>query len=125
MKIARYFLVGGVAAGVDFLLFAGLVKGLGFDWKPCAVLSFSVATVVNYVLSVRHVFESGVRFKKNHEIFLVFFVSAVGLAINQGVLFFLIEEVHMDVLVSKIVGTGSVFFWNYGARRHFIFRGSR
>ena len=53
---------------------------------------------------------------------LVFVVSAVGLVINQAVLAILIEWFGMDVLLSKVAATGSVFFWNYGARRHFIFR---
>jgi putative flippase GtrA len=122
LKIARYFLVGGLAALVDILLFAVLVKGFDFGWLGSAAFSFCVATLVNYVLSVRHVFESGVRFGKRHEMVLVFAVSAIGLLINQAVLGMLIEGGGIDVLLSKVAATGSVFFWNYGARRHFIFR---
>lgn len=124
MKIARYFLVGGAAALVDFLLFAMLVKVFAFGWLGSAAFSFCVATLVNYLLSVRHVFQSGVRFGKRHEMALVFAVSAIGLLINQTVLGMLIEWFGIDVLLSKIAATGSVFFWNYGARRHFIFRGT-
>lgn len=122
MKIARYFLVGGVAAGIDFLLFALLVKVFGFGWLGSAAFSFCVATLANYSLSIRHVFRSGARFGKQREMMLVFVVSAVGLVINQAVLAILIEWFGMDVLLSKVAATGSVFFWNYGARRHFIFR---
>lgn len=122
MKIARYFLVGGFAAGVDFLLFAFLVKVLGFGWLYSAAFSFCFATIANYLLSVRHVFQSGARFAKSHEVALVFVVSAVGLIINQVVLALLVERQGVDVLLSKIAATGSVFFWNYGARRHYIFK---
>lgn len=122
MKIAKYFLVGGAAALVDFLLFAALVKMLGFGWLGSAAFSFCAATVVNYILSVKHVFRSGIRFGKRHEMVLVFAVSGIGLLINQMVLGMLIEWFDIDVLLSKIAATGFVFFWNYGARQHFIFK---
>jgi len=122
LKIARYLLVGGLAALVDILLFAVLVKGFDFNWLASAVFSFCVATLVNYLLSVRYVFESGVRFGKRHEMVLVFAVSTIGLLINQAVLGMLIEGGGIDVLLSKVAATGSVFFWNYGARRFLVFR---
>ena len=122
MKIARYFLVGGTAAGVDFVLFAVLVKTFGIGWLVAGTFSFCIATATNYLLSIRHVFQSGARFQKSHELVLVFIVSAVGLVINQAVLGLLVEGQGTDLLLSKIAATGSVFFWNYGARHHFIFK---
>jgi len=122
VKIARYFLVGGVAAGVDFLLFAVLVKGMALGWMLAGVVSFCFATMVNYALSVRHVFISGVRFQRTQEVSLVFLVSGVGLAMNQAVLAVLIEGTGWDPLLAKIGATSSVFLWNYSARRYYIFK---
>ena len=68
VKLAKYFITGGIAAAVDFAIFAALVKLLGWSWYLAATASFVVATIVNYVLSVRHVFTSGVRFDKRNEI---------------------------------------------------------
>jgi len=122
MRVARYFLVGGVAAGVDFVLFAVMFKWLAVGWMPAGIVSFCFATLVNYALSVRHVFSSGVRFQRGKEILLVFLVSGVGLAINQAALVALIEGAGWDPLWAKIGATSSVFFWNYGVRRYFIFK---
>ncbi len=122
MKIARYFLVGGTAACIDFLLFAALVKGLDVNWMLAGVVSFCFATVMNYGLSVRHVFRSGVRFRRRQEISLVFLASGVGLVTNQAVLAALIDRVGWDPILAKIGATAAVFFWNYGARRHYIFK---
>ena len=123
MKVMRYFFVGGTAAAVYFVLFAILAKLIGLlvviiHWLQSLVL----ATLVNYVLSIKHVFESGVRFEKHRELMLVFTVSAFGLAINQAVLWLCIEFLGVDLLVSKLIGTGCVFYWNYGVRRNYIFR---
>ena len=121
MKLIRYFFVGGTAALVDFGVFVGLVKLAGLGWFWSALISFVLATAVNYVLSVRHVFESGVRFSRHHEVLLVFLVSGIGLAINQAVLFLLIDQNGLNVLIAKILATGVVFVWNFLARSRFVF----
>lgn len=122
MVIARYFLVGGAAAAVDFSVFALLYSVLGWHWFPAGTISFVLATAFNYALSVYFVFTSGVRFAKRHEIGLVFLVSAVGLAMNQFALWVGFRHLGIDVYLAKVLATGAVFFWNFGARRYFIFR---
>ncbi len=122
MKISRYFLVGFIAASIDFLLFAGLVYVFGVNWFASSVSSFCLGTFANYLLSIRYVFESQKRFTREKEIALVFVVSTIGLAANQLALATLIMALSLDVLIAKIIAMASVFFWNYVARRYFIFR---
>ena len=122
MKLVRYFFVGGAAAAVDIGIFTVAVKGFGLDWFFVALVSFLLATAVNYLLSIRYVFESGVRFKKQAEVSLVFLVSGIGLVINQSVLWLLIEPAGIDEVLSKLMATGTVFLWNYMARSRFIFK---
>lgn len=122
MRVVRYMIVGGVAATVDFVVFAFAIKIIGAHWFPSALVSFVLATAVNYLLSIRHVFESGVRFRRRNEVLLVFVVSGIGLAINQTILWLLIETASMNALLAKCIATVTVFFWNYGARRSYIFR---
>ena len=118
----RYFAVGGAAAVVDFAVFGGLLYGFSVNWFWAALASFILATAVNYMLSIRHVFESGVRFNKGHEISLVFLVSGIGLVINQAVLYLAIGLLDFYPLAAKVVATGVVFFWNFFARSRFIFK---
>jgi putative flippase GtrA len=122
MRIVRYFFVGAVAATVDIGLFALLVHGFSVHYLVAGALTFVLATGVNYVLSVRHVFESGARFRRRHEVALVFVVSAVGLAVNQLVLYLGVSSFGLPPVVAKVLATGMVFFWNYGARAHFVFK---
>ena len=122
MKIVRYFFVGFVAASVDIGIFTVAVKGFGFDWFFVALFSFALATLANYLLSVRYVFESGVRFKKRVEMSLVFLVSGIALTINQSFLWLLIERANINEVLSKLIASASVFLWNYAARSRFIFK---
>ena len=119
--VARYFVVGGIATIVDVGLFMVFAQGLGLPYLRVAACTFVVATLVNYLLSVRMVFVSGLRFGRRQEIALVFLVSGVGLALNQAILFAAVEFGGMALLVSKLTATAIVFSWNYLARRHFVF----
>jgi putative flippase GtrA len=121
IKLAKYFVIGAVAAAVDFAIFAALVKMAGWPWYLAAATSFVAATMVNYALSIRHVFTSGIRYNKRNEIALTFLVSAIGLGVNQAVMYVLIHQ-GIAVLAAKIGATGTVFLWNFTARHRFVFR---
>lgn len=124
MKIVRYFFVGGAAAAVDIGIFFVFAKLAGYDYLLVGCIGFLVATAVNYALSVKHVFRSGVRYSKGREIALVYLVSMVGLAINQSVLYLLVAQLHIELMLAKLVATGVVFFWNFSVRYFIIFRTS-
>jgi putative flippase GtrA len=122
MKIFRYAGVGGIAAIVDFLIFAVFAKLLNFNYLAVGAVGFIIATTINYFLSVRFVFESGIRFGFRKEFLLVFLISFIGLGVNQAVLYFGIGILGWEMLFIKLCATGSVFFWNFGARSRFIFK---
>ena len=122
MKIMRYALVGVTAAGVDFIIFLVFAKLLGFSYLWIGAIGFVAATAVNYALSIQHVFTAGVRFRREMEIALVFAVSAVGLGLNQLILYFGIGKLGTEMLLTKLFATGSVFLWNYTIRHYFVFR---
>jgi putative flippase GtrA len=120
-RIARYFAVGGVAACVDIGLFMLFAQHFGLPYLRVSAASFVVATLVNYLLSIRFVFVSGKRFRRRWEVALVFLVSAIGLVLNQAILAFCVESLALSLLFSKLAATGVVFFWNYFARRVLVF----
>ena len=119
-RIARYFLVGGTAAVFDIGIFLILVR-FGLAYQYAGVLSFIVATGVNYVLGKRYVFADrhgrGLR-----TVAAIYLASACGLLLNQIVLWVGIERLFVTPLFAKLAATGMVFFWNYGIRNYVIFR---
>jgi putative flippase GtrA len=121
LKLVRYFFAGGAAAAIDFAIFFFAVKGLGYPWFSVAIFSFVVATIANYLLSIRFVFESRVRFRRREEVALVFMVSAVAMALNQAILWLAIDLLTLNLLISKVAATGTVFLFNFGCRHYFIF----
>lgn len=120
-QLIRYFFVGGIAAFTDVVLFFVFAQLLELPYLPVGAVSFLIATSVNYLLSIRYVFRSGSRFGKRQEIILVFVVSGIGLLVHQVVLFIAVEWLSILLMLAKITATGTVFFWNFGARRYLIF----
>lgn len=121
MRIVKYFFVGGAAAVVDIGLFSIFASYLGWPWIPVSIITFILATLTNYFLSIQFVFESGARHKQHVEVLGVFIVSTLALVVNQLVLYFAIEIFGLHLIFSKIIATGVVFFWNYYGRSKFIF----
>jgi putative flippase GtrA len=119
-SLVKYFFVGGISALVDFLIFC-LFFNLFNNWFLAGIFSFFIATSANYYLSINFAFDSGSKFKKLHEIYLVFLVSFVGFFLNQIILFFFIEAFILNVYLSKIIATSLVFMWNFSARNFYIF----
>jgi putative flippase GtrA len=117
----RYFLVGGAAACVDIGLFTLFARQLALPYQPVGAATFLLATLVNYVLSIRYVFHSGRNFGRRWEIAMVYVVSAVGLGLNAAILWLGVEVARLDLLAAKLVATGTVFFWNYLSRRLLVF----
>jgi putative flippase GtrA len=122
IRLARYLGVGAAAAAVDISLFTLFAVYLGYNYLVVGFCTFVLATAVNYVLSVRFVFQSGIRFARHHEVMLVFAISAVGLVLNQLMLYLGIGLLKMHPVLTKLAGTGVVFGWNYAARSRFVFR---
>ena len=121
-RLKSYLFVGGVSATLDTLIFFIFAKLAGFDYLVVASFGFLIATLVNYLLSVRLVFESGVRFTRTQEFFLVYLASAISLLVNLLVLYVMISKMQVEPIFSKLTATASVFIWNFFIRNFVIFR---
>jgi putative flippase GtrA len=122
MQFLKYFLVGGFAALANLGFFNLFTNRLGWHYQISGAVAFIIATIINYILSILFVFQSGARFRRRHEISLVFLVSLIGLAVNQAVLFVAVSRFNLMPLLSQAISIGVVFFWNYLARKHFVFK---
>jgi putative flippase GtrA len=119
-----YFFIGGTAAIVDWMIFAVLVFIININFLVAACISFFFSTYVNYVISIRRIFQSEIKFKKNKEISLVFFVSGIGLIFNLAFLTIFVSYISLNIMLSKILATGLTFLWNFGSRKYYIFKSS-
>jgi putative flippase GtrA len=121
IKLFRYFITAGTAAIVDVGGFAVLCY-FPVPIAASAVTSFCVATVVNYLLSSRYVFNQTATLRG----FGLFFVAAVGgLMVNVSVT--LVGSLYLGIapVLAKIVGVGTAFLLNFWLNLRIVFRTSR
>ena len=122
VRAARYFVVGGLSACFDIGFFFIFAKLLGYYYIAVAIVGFFFAVLLNYFLSVRFVFTSGVRFGRAQELALVYLVSGIGLALHLLILYTAVDVLGIELMLSKLTATGTVFIWNFLARNYFVFR---
>jgi len=121
-KFVKYFIIGGIAAIVNLIIFFIFAEVMRYNYFVIGALAFIVATFVNYILSIKYVFKSGIRFSKHKELFWIYVVSIIGLIVNEIILYLFISLLHIEIMISQIIAIGAVFFWNYIARNSFVFR---
>lgn len=116
----KYFFVGGLSAIADFIIFSAFYY-ITKNWFIAGLISFCIATLLNYYLSIQFVFQSGKKLKKSQEVFLVYIISFIGFTLSQSILFLMIERLGLNVYLSKIATTSIIFIWNFSGRKYFVF----
>lgn len=120
-NLAKYICVGGTAAVADLGIFYLFAVVLEFNYLVVAAAGFLLAAGINYLLCVRFIYSSGARFSVQGEVAAIYLISAMGLGVHQLVLFAAYESLALPLMVSKILATGLVFFWNFSLRNFYLF----
>jgi putative flippase GtrA len=120
VQLFKYAGVGGMAALVEWTCFGLLIGPLRVHYLIAVVIGFTAATGVNYVLSSRFVFVRG-RHRAHKELFLLYLVSAIGLFMNLILMSFFVGLLSLPAMPAKMAATGIVFFWNFTARKIWVF----
>jgi len=117
-KLIRYFFTAGTAALVDVGGFAVLCL-TSIPIAVSATSSFCAATVVNYLLTSRYVFNQAPVLRG----FGLFFVAAVGgLVVNVSIT--LVGSLYLGIapVLAKTLGVGSAFLVNFWLNLRIVFR---
>ena len=121
-QLLRYGVVGGIAFVVDYgsLWLLTELAGLPYLWS--AALAFLLGLTVNYILSTRWVFGESRLASPVAEFAAFALIGVVGLGLNELILWAGTEGLGLHYMLSKVVSTGIVFFWNFLARRFLVFK---
>ena len=131
-QFIRYFFVGGIAFGVDFLVFYLLIMYQFFRrfYVLSGAIAFSCGLITNYILSIKWVFSLRKLKSKLGEFFFFSLVGIAGLLLNLFFLWFFSEMIFSKITIldrklallsSKLIATFLVFLWNFFARKFLLF----
>jgi putative flippase GtrA len=116
----QYFFAGLFCAFVNWGVFYFFNYKLEIYYLLAGVLSFFISTTVNFILC-KIIFKSKEGRKKRTEFMMVILIGAIGLAIDLGTTAFCVEILGFPNIISKIVGTGVAFIFNYASKQFYIF----
>ena len=118
VQFFRYLLVGSTSFVFDFAILYLLTSIVHIPYLISTTLAFIVGLTVNYFLSIIWVFNTkdGVNRKREFTLFCI--VGVIGLILTDLFMWLFTDKVHFFYLVSKIVTTVIIFFWNFLGRRY-------
>lgn len=120
LKFVKFCVVGASGVIVDFGLTFLCKEKLGFNKYVANSIGFLAAASSNYLLNRWWTFESSnPNISMEYASFLL--VSLVGLAINNGVIWWIHEKVGVNFYLAKIGGIAAATFWNFFANYTFTF----
>ncbi|BCD68937.1 GtrA family protein [Nitratiruptor sp. YY09-18] len=118
--IGKFFVVGAISTAVDYVIYSLLVFS-GLHYALAIVIGYMTGLVVNFFLARKTVFTKGSRFAKvHHEFLAVFMVSIMAVGLNILIVWAL-AKVGLDYYSGRAVALVIVFFFNYYARKGFIY----
>lgn len=119
-EFARSALVSLVSFALDFLVCMVIVERTGMNYLPAMAISFTLGTILNYFLSIIWIFGRGPG--RWHMEFLAFLGTAgVGLVLNGLAMYCFTSLCRIHYLVSRVLASTLVFFFNFACRKFLIF----
>jgi len=121
-EFLKYVFASLVALAVDVGLLVFLTSVVHLHYLVAGLVAFLAGALVVYLLSIHWIFSHrrlGAHRGKEFLIFLL--IGAIGLLLNESILWFLTGVVGTHYLVSKGCSVLLVFGWNFIARKRMLF----
>ena len=119
-KFLVYFFIGGFCAIVNWVSFYLLITYTSVPYISAAILSFILSCYINFIMC-RKIFIPSAR-RKATEFLLIIAASTIAAGIDISAMICFIEFFKWNVMLSKILGTGVAFLFNYASRQFYIYR---
>ena len=125
VQFIRYVFVGGAAFAVDYLALYLLAHFAGLHYLLAASLSYLLGMVVNYMISVRWVFDFRRIRQWEREFAIFFMIGIAGLILNGLAITLLVEAAGAPYMAAKLAAAAAILFFNFGARKVLLFSAAR
>lgn len=119
-QIIKFGFVGFLCFFIDYGIMVFLTEALKINYLISSGCSFSVSVIVNYILSIKFVFDAERDANKVKQFLVFLFFSIGGLIINQIVMWVAVDLLGIFYMISKIGATAIVMVYNFITRKLFI-----
>ena len=119
-QIVKFGVVGVIAFVIDFGVMVFLTEVFGIDPVISATVSFIISVIFNYAASMRYVFSHREGMSRTREFIIFVVLSAIGLGINDLLIWAGTDLASFDYRLVKIFATAVVMVWNFVTRKIFL-----
>lgn len=117
----RYVVASALALAIDFGLYVALIRFAEVNYLIAAPLGFAFGLATIYLLSVRWVFGYRRLTDRRAEFALFAAIGLAGMALNQGIIYAVVQALPGSYEIAKVVSAGMVFCFNFVSRRLLLF----
>lgn len=119
-QFGRFAVVGLVSLAVEYSLLLYMVEVQSINYLVATTISFFASVVVNYLLSMRYVFERREDISRKREFTIFAVLSAIGLGLNDLYMFVGVGVLNIGYQAMKLISTFFVTWYNFFSRRRFL-----
>lgn len=119
-QFTKFALVGFVSLAVDYVSLLVLVELFRIDVLVGTSIAFIASVIVNYLLSMKYVFERRDDLSRKREFTIFAVLSAIGLGLTDLFMFVGVAFLSIGYQAMKLISTFMVTWYNYFSRRRFL-----
>lgn len=123
--LMSYFVVGLVATLVEWVSFWLLDYIIGIQYLIATIIAMIISTYSNWQLGRLMTFKNATKGNILIEIGKIYIVSIGGIVLNVLFMWIMVDKFDMNEMLSKVIATGLVFFYNYFIRTLFIYKDNK
>lgn len=116
-QIMKFTIVGGLSFIVDAGILYLLTRFLNIYYLLSSLLSFVIALIFNYILSMKYVFINKKEIGRSKEFIIFVVLSVIGLLINELIMWIGVDFAKIHYMLTKIIATAIVMIWNFVSKK--------
>lgn len=117
LQLIKFGFVGGLCFIIDYGLLTLFTEVAGINYLISSAISFTISVLVNYLLSMRFVFEGREDVNRTSEMIIFVLLSIIGLGLNQLIMWLGVAIAGIYYLITKIFATFLVMIYNFITRK--------
>jgi putative flippase GtrA len=119
-QFCKFGVVGTICFGVDYGVLVILTEFTGLGYLMSGAISFVISVIINYMLSMRFVFQGKEDLSRTQELVIFVILSLIGLVFNQIFMWIGVEFLGLFYAIAKIISTMLVTTYNFISRKLFL-----
>ena len=120
LQYCKFAAVGITSLMVDYGFMVFLTENTALGYFNACAFSYTLSVFVNYVLSMRYVFEGREGMSRMKEASIFFTLSLIGLFLNQVIMWIAVDMFHIYYAAAKLLSTLLVTNYNFISRKTFL-----